>query len=67
MGDFEDDNDAEINRPLDVCFVILGLKMLILSLTAVVFIENTWAKYFGLFCFFASFFIMTKKAKEINS
>ncbi len=62
----EDDNDIELNKPLDVRFVVLGLIMMIFSLPAAVFTENIWAKYFEFFCFLASFFIMTKKAKENN-
>jgi len=65
MEEFEND-DIEINKPLDVRFVVLGLGMMIFGLVAVAFIGNIWAKYFGLFCFFASFFTITKKAKKDN-
>ncbi len=64
MEEFEDNNDSEINSPLDMRYVFVGLAMLIFGLTAFVFIENIWTKYFGFFCFLASFFIMTKKDKR---
>lgn len=67
MEEFEDDDgDIELNKPLDVRFVILGLIMMIFSLVAAAFTEYMLAKYFAFFCFLASFFIMTKKAKENN-
>jgi len=67
MEEFEEDDDIELNKPLDVRFVVLGLTMMIFGLAAFLFIESIWTKYFGLLCFIASFFIMTKKAKENES
>lgn len=67
MDEFEAElyeDDDELNAPLDVRFVVLGLSMLILSLVLLAAAGNGWPKYLGALFFFASFFVMTKKQKN---
>ena len=64
MDEFEDD-DINLNSPLDVRCVILGLSMLVAGLIAVAFAENLRVREAGALVFFASFFVMTKKQKPL--
>ncbi|CAN5498013.1 hypothetical protein BH10ACI1_BH10ACI1_13140 [soil metagenome] len=64
MDELEDDDDVELNKPLDVRFVILGLSLLIAGLMIIPFVENQWIKYIGLICLFSSVFIMTRTDKR---
>jgi hypothetical protein len=65
MDEFEDDDDdAAINAPLDVRYVIVGLAMMVLGLIILAFTEYRWLKSVGAFVYFASFFVMLKKQKE---
>ena len=44
MQEFEDD-DINLNAPLDVRFVFVGLLMLIFGLLTIPFVENIYIKY----------------------
>jgi len=66
MNDFEDDDDIELNKSLDVRFVILGLLLMISGLIIIAFITNLWVKYVGIIGFAVSFFVMTKKEKKFE-
>ncbi len=66
MEEFEDNDDIDLNAPLDIRYVFVGLSMLIFGLLTIPFVENIWIKYFGFFCLLASLFIMTKKDKRKN-
>ena len=63
MDEFEDDDDdAAINAPLDVRFVVAGLSMLVLSLIIIAFTEY---KCVGALMFFVSILVSTKKKKNL--
>lgn len=64
MEEFADNDDIDVNAPLDVKYVFVGLSMLISGLITILFVENIWIKYLGFFCLLASFFVMTKKDKR---
>lgn len=66
MNEFEDDYDIELNKPLDVRFVILGLSLMISGLIIIAFVTNLWVRYVGIFGFAVSFFVMTKKEKMLK-
>ncbi len=62
MDEFEND-DAEINAPLDVRYVILGLVLMILGLITLAFAEGSW-KIAGAVIFFMSFPVVTVRKKS---
>ena len=63
MEEFEDDDDIELNKPLDVRFVVLGLSLMISSLSTIIYLENSFLKIICGLLFLVSFLIMTKKEK----
>lgn len=64
MEEFEDDADIEINKPLDVRFIVSGLLLMISSLSAIIYLENSFLKIICSLLFLGSFLIMTKKEKN---
>jgi hypothetical protein len=56
-----DDEDAEINRPLDKRFVIAGLSMMVFGLVGTVYFEMRIIKWICVVSLFTSYFVMTKK------
>ncbi len=60
----EDYDDIAINSPLDGRYVVFGLFVLVISLPVAIFVENQTIKIICGICFFASFFIMTKKKNK---
>ena len=63
MEEFDDD-DINLNAPLDIRYVIVGLAMLISGLICIALVENQWVKYVGFACLILSVFVMTKKDKR---
>lgn len=63
MPEFEDDDDFEINRPLDRRYVAVGLSMLVFGLFGSVAFENQIIRLICLFCLVASLFVMTKRER----
>jgi hypothetical protein len=63
MDEFEDDDDTEINAPLDILYVTGGVIMMISGLILLISAEGNW-KIPGALIFFTSFPIMTKKKKS---
>jgi len=63
MDDFEDDDDFEVNRPLDDRYVAAGLFMLVIGLFGVIFVDSKPLKIVCFVMLMSSFVVMTKKQK----
>ena len=61
MKEFDED-DIDLDAPLDVRFVVIGFGMMIFGLTLPLFyLENIYFKYLCFLIFLSSFFVMTKR------
>ena len=63
MDDFEDDDDFEVNRPLDDTYVAVGLSMLVVGIFGAVLVDSKLLKIVCVIMLMSSFVVMTKRQK----
>jgi hypothetical protein len=64
------DDEDDLNTALDIRYVIGGLLLMAISLPVMIFLGNQTIKIICAVCFFASFFIITRRRKvktNVNS
>lgn len=68
MDEFQEDenDDIELNAPLDIRFVVIGLLMMITGLFFLPFAENIYLKVTAISFLILSPFVMTKTERTNN-